>query len=149
MSAAIDEDPHRAVRVARDDDGLAPHPRRAEIARPAHLALVSPAQPRASAADWESLPSEEQQLHLRAQRFARVHVAEMRLYEADAVKAGRARRELYDVLRNPIDAARAAFREQFFARCPSMVDYLHLELMRTLANDEPDLFGKDYPGPLV
>jgi hypothetical protein len=113
------------------------------------IAAAAPAEPRASAADWESLPSEEQQLHLRAQRFARVHVAEMRLYEADAVKAGRARRELYDVLRNPIDAARAAFREQFFARCPSMVDYLHLELMRTLANDEPDLFGKDYPGPLV
>jgi len=30
-----------------------------------------------------------------------------------------------------------------------MVDYLHLELLRTLANDDSDLLGKDYPGPLV
>jgi hypothetical protein len=98
---------------------------------------------------WESLPVEEQQIHLRAQRFARVQVAEMRLYEADTVQAGRARGDLYDVLRQPIDSAREKFREQFFSQCSSMVDYLHLELMRTLAHDDPDLFGKDYPGPLV
>ena len=30
-----------------------------------------------------------------------------------------------------------------------MVDYLHLELMRTLANDDADLLGKEYPGPMV
>jgi len=98
---------------------------------------------------WETLSSEDQQIHLRAQRFARVQVAEMRLYEADAVQSGRVRGDLYDALRKPIDAARESFREQFFSRCESMVDYLHLELMRTLAHDDPDLFGKDYPGPLV
>ena len=52
-------------------------------------------------------------------------------------------------LRERIDMARELFHEQFFAPCASMVDYLHLELLRTLANDDPDLFGKDYPGPLV
>jgi hypothetical protein len=30
-----------------------------------------------------------------------------------------------------------------------MVDYLHLELTRTLANEDPDLLGSTYPGPLV
>jgi hypothetical protein len=30
-----------------------------------------------------------------------------------------------------------------------MVDYLHLELIRTLANDDAELLGKDYPGPMV
>jgi hypothetical protein len=98
---------------------------------------------------WETLSSEDQQIHLRAQRFARVQVAEMRLYEADAVQAGRRRGDLYDALRKPIEAARETYREQFFSRCESMVDYLHLELIRTLAHDDPDLCGKDYPGPLV
>lgn len=98
---------------------------------------------------WESLPPEEQQTHLRAQRAARVEVAEMRLKEATAVQGGRARRDLYGALKPRVDEARERFREKFFTRCPSMVDYLHLELVRTLANDDADLLGKDYPGPLV
>jgi hypothetical protein len=100
-------------------------------------------------AAWSDLQADQQQIHLRAQRFARVQAAEMRLYHADAVQAGRSRRNLYDLLRQPIDDARQSFRTQFFAGCPSMVDYLHLELTRTLANDDPDLFGSTYPGPLV
>ena len=105
--------------------------------------------PSKPAAAWSDLQADQQQIHLRAQRFARVQAAEMRLYHADAVQAGRSRRNLYDLLRQPIDHARQAFRTQFFAGCPSMVDYLHLELTRTLANDDPDLFGSTYPGPLV
>ena len=52
-------------------------------------------------------------------------------------------------LRKSIDAAREAFRPSFFAPCSSMVDYLHLELVHTLANDDPDLLGDNYPGPMV
>jgi len=101
------------------------------------------------ASAWEELPSAEQQIHLRAQRFARVQAAEMRLYHAEVVQVGRSRRNLYEALRQPIEDARQAFRTRFFAGCPSMVDYLHLELTRTLANDDPDLLGSTYPGPMV
>jgi hypothetical protein len=65
------------------------------------------------------------------------------------VRAGRAGRDLYGTLRNSIDAARDAFRLSFFAPCSSMVDYLHLELVHTLANDDPDLLGNNYSGPMV
>jgi hypothetical protein len=116
---------------------------------PAASSAATPAPVEAAAASWDSLPAEEQQIHLRAQRFARVQVAEMRLFEADAVQNGRARRSLYEALRKSIDAAREIFRKTFFASCASMVDYLDLELTRTLANDDPDLLGKTYPGPLV
>jgi hypothetical protein len=107
----------------------------------------APPPPAASA--WDGLPPREQQIHLRAQRFARVQAAELRLREADAVQSGRAQHNLYAALRQPIDAARAAFRKNFFAPCASMVDYLHLELVRTLANDDAELLGQDYPGPIV
>ena len=73
----------------------------------------------------------------------------MRLDHTEAVQSGRARRDLYKALRLPVDEARQTFRAEFFVPCPSMVDYLHLELTRTLANDDPDLLGSDYPGPLV
>jgi hypothetical protein len=123
------------------------------VPQPTLVTIAPPPQPvvvtAVPAAAWESLPPAEQQIHLRAQRFARVKAAEIRLYHPDVVQMGRLRRNLYDTLRQPIDDARQAFRTQFFVGCPSMVDYLHLELTRTLANDDPDLFGSTYPGPLV
>ena len=114
---------------------------------PPELLQIEPApEPKSS---WDSLSAEEQQVHLKAQRFARVQVAEMRLYEPEAVQAGRAGSDLYGQLRKRIDGAREGFHRSFFAACPSMVDYLHLELVHTLANDDPELLGKDYPGPMV
>ncbi len=111
------------------------------------IQLAPPA--RKPAATWESLPAEEQRIHLKAQRFARVQASELRLRRASAVQAGRARGDLYGALRGQIDEAREAFRRDFYNACPSMVDYLHLELVRTLAQDHVELLGKDYPGPMV
>lgn len=119
------------------------------VPAPQLVTIAMPATEGKVASAWEELAPAEQQLHLKAQRFARVQTAEMRLYHAEVVQVGRARRNLYEALRQPIDDAREAFRAQFFAACPSMVDYLHLEITRTLANDDPDLLGKTYPGPLV
>ena len=98
---------------------------------------------------WETLPREEQQKHLIAQRFARVKVAEMQFYYDHAVKAGRKNRRLYENLRLQIDDARALFQDQFLQRPHRMADYLHLELVRTLANDDETLLGLEYPGPLA
>jgi hypothetical protein len=114
----------------------------------APLAAEPPKEPKA-AVSWDELTPEDQRIHLRAQRFARVQVSEMRLFEPDAVQSGRVHRDLYDALRTQVDRARENFRASFFVPCPSMVDYLHLELVRTLANDNPELLGGDYPGPLV
>ena len=105
--------------------------------------------PADSASGWTALSREEQEQHLRAQRFARVRVAEMRLYHAAAVEAGRGQRDLYSALRERIDAGREEFRERFLRSCPSMLDYLHVELVRTLANDDGTRLGPDYPGPMV
>jgi hypothetical protein len=119
---------------------------------PANLVAIAPAEPPAvpePVSAWESLSAEEQSLHLRAQRFARVRVAEMRLYHTAEVQTGRAQRNLYGSLGEPIDAARESFRKTYFDPCPSMVDYLHLELVRTLANDDPELLGETYPGVIV
>ncbi len=43
---------------------------------------------------WDRLPLDEQRIHLRAQRFARGEAAQMRLFQSDAVLAGRAGRTL-------------------------------------------------------
>jgi hypothetical protein len=127
----------------------------AELSRPVEAPFVQIAPATKAAAPeeppsaWDRLSPQEQQIHLRAQRFARVRVADIRLHEADAVRAGRSRADIYGVLRETIDAGRETFRKTFFVPCPSMVDYLHLELVRTLANNDAELLGKDYPGPMV
>lgn len=108
------------------------------------LVTIAPAEE-----NWDSLPAREQRIHLRAQRFARVRVAEWRLREGAAVRSGRARGNLYGELAPQIDQARKSFRDEFFAQCPSMVDYLHVEMVHTLAKDDAQLLGKDYPGPLL
>lgn len=111
---------------------------------------VKPAgQPPRALPEWSQLSREDQELHLRAQRFARVQVAEMRLHQSQAVRNGRTRGDLYGALKTEIDAAREAFRAQFLGASPTMVDYLHRELVRTLAHEDAALLGKDYPGPLV
>jgi hypothetical protein len=98
---------------------------------------------------WFSLSHGDRELHMRAQRFARVQVAEIRLYQSEKVKNGRSAHDLYTSLREEILSAREAFRGRFLNASDSMVDYLHLELVRTLANDDVELLGQDYPGPMV
>ena len=122
----------------------------AEASPPSDLVTIEEAAsiPERVGAAWAELSKEDQDRHLRAQRFARVQVAELRLYKSQPVKEGRAESDLYGKLRGEIDAGRTVFEREYMKDCPSMVDYYHLELVRTLANDEEALLGPEYPGPL-
>lgn len=90
-----------------------------------------------------------------ALRFARVKIAEIQLYHAAAVKAGRALRDLYGSLKPHIDEARAEFRELFLGHssepntASETTDYLHAEMLHALAHDDATLLGPNYPGPLA
>lgn len=118
------------------------------ILPPAPLPAPAAAASAQEAPEWSALPREEQELHAKAQRFARVRVAEIRLYHAKKVREGREINNIYAILKEEIDRSRAQFQHEFF-RVPSMIDYLHLEILRTLANDDASLLGPDYPGPLA
>jgi hypothetical protein len=83
-----------------------------------------------------------------AKRFARVKIAEIQLYHAAALKAGRTARDLYGSLKSEIDAAREAFREKFLSN-GNTTDDLHTEIVHALANDDATLLGPAYPGPLA
>jgi len=119
------------------------------VAVSAGLVSITPASQKPEILSWFTLSHEDRELHLRAQRFARVQVAEMRLYQSEKVKNGRTAHDLYTSLKEEILPAREAFRSKFLNASDSMVDYLHLELVRTLANDDVELLGHDYPGPMV
>lgn len=84
-----------------------------------------------------------------AQRFARVKVAEIQLYHASSVKAGRVAKDLYGCLKPQIDSARQAYQDSFLMPGHETPDYIHVELVRALANDDATLLGPGYPGPLA
>jgi hypothetical protein len=98
---------------------------------------------------WDDLSTEDQKLHLQAQRMARVRVAEMRLYQPNELRSGVETSNIYGCLQDAIDTARTQFLQNFLSKSPTMVDYLHLEIMRTLAHEDDRLLGHSYPGPMV
>jgi hypothetical protein len=113
----------------------------------APAALPGPAAAPRSLPRWAELSEEVRAVHIKAQRFARTRIAEMQLNHSDAAQAGRQQSNLYLFLKQPIDAARELYLSQFM-RDRSMVDYLHLELIGTLAEGDEDRLGDEYPGPL-
>jgi len=102
-----------------------------------------------NAASWDDLSADDQRLHLQAQRITRVRVAEIRLYEEEALRRGLAASDLYRALQTRIDDARREFLQLFLSKSATMVDYLHLELLRSLVHDDVKLLGPGYPGPMV
>ncbi|HLH02652.1 MAG TPA: hypothetical protein VKX25_07775 [Bryobacteraceae bacterium] len=119
---------------------------------PAKTAGTPEAEPPAKAAPempaWAQLKEEDRRLHARAQRFARVAVAKMQLARPEACRAGLEQSNLYMFFQAELDKARESYAKQFMT-IPSMVDYLHLELLESMAAGEERNLGADYPGHLV
>jgi hypothetical protein len=114
--------------------------------------IAPPAVPETPGAErlaWSDLSPDDQKLHLQAQRVARVKVAEMRLNLAEELRKGVVDADIYGALRAEIDRARADFLQTFLSKSRTMVDYLHLEILRSLAHDDDRLLGHEYPGPMV
>ena len=125
------------------------------VAAPAPLVNIAGAhahsekpKPPEDATTWSRLTPEEQALHLRAQRFARVRTAQFRISESDGLRKGTLQSDIYSALRPSIDAARDEYERTFMAHSPTMVDYLHLEIVRSLAHENIRLMGQNYPGPI-
>jgi len=132
-----------ASAVLERKSNLAAH---TQIAQPLQIATDAP--PKRSLPPWAELSKDQRELHLKAQRFSRVTVAEMQIANPEGCRAGREKRDLYLYLKQEIDRARSTYRQQFMT-IPSMVDYLHLELVRTAAEGDESKLGADYPGQLV
>ncbi len=97
---------------------------------------------------WGNLSEDQRLTHVRAKRFSRAAVAGMELSRPESCRAGREQNNLYMFLQPEIDKARENYRKQFMT-LPSMVDYLHFELIDTAAEGDESKLGADYPGQLL
>ncbi len=84
---------------------------------------------------------EEERKHEEARRFARLLVSEIRLYNEQAVQEGKASRDIYARLKEDIDRSREMYEQRIPPEVRAVSDYFYEELVRTLADGDPDALG--------
>lgn len=89
---------------------------------------------------------EEEELHKKARRFAKLLVDEIKLYNQAKLVEGRAHRDIYARLKDDIDKSRATYDKRYGATPASSGNYFTRELIRILTNDDPSLLGDGFSG---
>jgi hypothetical protein len=92
-----------------------------------------------------SVDSETQELHRKAQRFAKLLVYEITLYNQAKVTEGRLQGDLYDRLKDDIDKSRATYDKRYGQTPVADADYFRQELLRGLADNDPTRLGSNFP----
>jgi hypothetical protein len=101
-----------------------------------------------AAAAWggpTAMPSGENgEIHHKAQRFARLLIDEIKLYNHAKVADGRKHKDLYDRLREDIEKSRATYQKRYGNSVAGAADYFSQELIRSLAEDDVSLLGSNF-----
>ncbi len=84
---------------------------------------------------------EEERKHEEARRFARLLVSEIRLYNEQAVQSGKAAHDIYRRLKEDIDRSRDMYEQRVSADVRAASNYFHDEMVRILADGDPDALG--------
>ena len=99
--------------------------------------IEPPAQPVASDSD----ATEDDARHEEARRFARLLVSEIKLYNEDDVERGRTDKNLGERLKDDIERSREMYQKRIPADVREGNDYFRDELVRILADGDPDALG--------
>ncbi|HYG99235.1 MAG TPA: hypothetical protein VD837_08885 [Terriglobales bacterium] len=87
---------------------------------------------------------ENDEIHKKARRFAKLLVDEIVLYNRDKVAEGRSNRDLYDRLKEDIDKSRATFDRRYAGTPVAPRDYFTEALISGLAQQNADLLGPNF-----
>lgn len=100
--------------------------------------------------DVSRLPIEEQELHRRANRIAKVAMQDIQLLRPEDVRLGREHRDLCARLRSELDKARKEYDRRFRSILDHPVDYFHHWMVAILAAGDPEALGEyPYPSPVL
>jgi hypothetical protein len=124
-------------------------PTRTEVPEAAATEDVDVATEPVPVGEPQPMTEEEEAVHADAHRFARLLVAEIKLYNETDVEAGRKDGNLYQRLREDINRSREMYEKRVHPSVKERADYFHSEVVRVLALEDPVLLGVDYPGPRV
>jgi hypothetical protein len=116
----------------------------AEVVEVASAHAASAAAPAAATDPLAGLSPEDADIHRKAQRFARLLVDEIKLYNQAKVAEGRRNKDLYDRLKEDIDKSRGTFQKRYGNTAAASGDYFHHELLRSLAEDDISIMGSNF-----
>lgn len=117
----------------------------AELVEVASTHVASAAAAPALATDpLANLSAEDAEIHRKAQRFARLLVDEIKLYNQAKVAEGRRNKDLYDRLKEDIDKSRGTFQKRYGSTAAASSDYFQHELLRSLAEDDVSVMGSNF-----
>jgi hypothetical protein len=123
-----------------------PEPAAEVVEVPAHAASASAAAsaPAAAADPFAGMSAEDADTHRKAQRFARLLVDEIKLYNQAKVAEGRRNKDLYDRLKEDIEKSRATFQKRYGQTAAAGGDYFQKEVLRSLAEDDVAVMGANF-----
>jgi len=107
--------------------------------QPAAMAATAASSPVAPAA------SDEDELHKKARRFAKLLVEEIKLYNQPRVEEGRQHKDLYDRLKVDIEKSRSTYDKRYAESPVASANYFTQELIRILADNDVSLMGAGFP----
>ncbi len=90
------------------------------------------------------MSAEDADTHRKAQRFARLLVDEIKLYNQVKVSEGRKNKDLYDRLKEDIEKSRSTYQKRYGNTAASSADYFNQEVVRSLAEDDSSLMGANF-----
>ncbi|MGH9494491.1 MAG: GAF domain-containing protein [Candidatus Sulfotelmatobacter sp.] len=124
----------------------APAPEAAEVVEVVHAAAASAAAsaPAVATDPFAGLSAEDADTHRKAQRFARLLVDEIKLYNQAKVAEGRRHKDLYDRLKEDIDKSRSTFQKRYGTTAAAGGDYFLKEVVRSLAEDDASVMGGNF-----
>jgi hypothetical protein len=82
--------------------------------------------------------------HKRAQRFARLLIDEIKLYNKAKVEEGLKQKDLYDRLHDDIDKSRGSYAKRYGSTAAVSGDYFVQELIRGLAQGDATTLGPNF-----
>ncbi|HEY1678074.1 MAG TPA: hypothetical protein VGG04_10235 [Candidatus Sulfotelmatobacter sp.] len=117
----------------------------AEVVEVVHAAAGAAASAPAVATDpLAGLSAEDADTHRKAQRFARLLVDEIKLYNQAKVAEGRRHKDLYDRLKEDIDKSRSTFQKRYGSTAAASGEYFQKEVVRSLAEDDASVMGANF-----
>ena len=113
-----------------------------------HVTAAAPVAAMSAAAASGGAPAivtgEDADLHRKAQRFARLLMDEIKLYNQAKLTEGRKNHDLYDRLKEDIEKSRATYQKRYGNTSAAGADYFNQELIRSLAEDDVSLLGGNF-----
>lgn len=122
----------------------APEPTAEVVEVGAHASAASAAASAPATDPFAGMSPEDADVHRKAQRFARLLVDEIKLYNQAKVAEGRRNKDLYDRLKEDIEKSRTTFQKRYGSTAAASGDYFQKEVLRSLAEDDLSVMGANF-----